>query len=476
MGFQKIKVTNYLPLVILAIIVIGFYPSFSALLSVWIIWDQSMSHGLPVAALFIYLLWRSLPWQIHSVSILERSALFLLLALLSVSWAVFYFIRIKILHEICVLPIFVTALAFMFGLKTVWQNRMLLMFPIYIIPFGEFFNDYLVNLSSFVVSELVQLAKIPAFIDGNSIQIPSGRILIAQGCSGLRYLTIALCLGHTISYLNGYKEKGLLVCLFVAGILGLMANWLRIFILICIGYLTEMQSSLMADHDTFGWVLFGAICLVSIYFAPIVKAGYLGVKVSSGGALKVAIFFIMLPALAIGPLINYLTATDVVVALEPVNVTSNNYSIYMGAMPMELPIPKSTNRNSYQSISNIYIRLDEYVPRTTHSQLVPYIPHLYDEDIWSVKKSTQVFIDDQPASWKVLHDKNTDKIVGQIQWFNVGGYRVNSVNKAKLYQIPAVLNGKIYFKIITLQSICMIDTCEDVYKELLDESKNKYWH
>jgi exosortase len=434
-----------------------------------------MSHGIPVAILFVCLLWRSLPWRLNSVSVLERSTIALLLILLSVSWAIFYFIRIKVLHEICILPIFITALAFVFGSKTVWQHRMLLLLPIYIIPFGEFFNDYLVNLSSLVVSALVKLANIPAYIDGNSIQIPSGRIVIAQGCSGLRYLTIALCLAHTISYLNGYKERGLMVCLMAAGLLGLIANWLRIFILICIGYLTEMKSPLMADHDTFGWLLFGGICLTAIYFAPIVKASHEANQLKDSGKLRARIFFILLGLLAIAPLLTYVTAIKVVTPLKPLAVNSN-YRIELGAMPVEPLLSKSTRHYLYRSTDDIYIRLDEFVPYTTHSQLVPYIPHLFNEEKWTVKKSARVLVNNQPASWKVLYDKNNEKIVGQIQWFNVGGYEVETINKAKLYQIPAVLRDKIYFKVITLQSVCNIDTCEDAYDALARESKNEYWH
>jgi len=475
MGFQKITFTNYLPIIILAIIVAGFYPSFEALVSVWVIWDQSMSHGIPVAILFVYLLWRSLPWQLNPVSTLERSSLGLLLLLLSISWAIFYFIRIKILHEIFLLPIFVVALAFVFGVKTTWQHRMLLLLPIYIIPIGEFFNDYLVNLSSFVVSAWVKWGNIPAYIDGNSIQIPSGRIVIAQGCSGLRYLTIALCLAHTISYLNGYKERGLLACLLVAGLLGLIANWLRIFILICIGYATEMHSPLMADHDTFGWLLFGGICLTAIYFAPIVKTNKTTEKLENSRTLKPAIFVILLAVLSTAPLLNYLTETKSVTPLKPLEVGSN-YRVELGRMPVTSRLPKPTTQYKYRSINDIYIALDEYVPRTTHSQLVPYIPHLFDDERWSVKKASRVLVNNHPVSWKVLYDKNNEKMVGQIQWFDVGGYQVDSVNKAKLYQVPAVLGGKIYFKVITLQAVCNMDSCADIYDALISESKNESWH
>src|SRR5690606_34589281 len=147
--------------------------------------------------------------------------------------------------------------------------------------------------------EMVRAIKMPAIIDGNSIYIPFGHILIADGCSGLRYFVIALAIGYIISYLNRYNEKRLLVVLAAAAAIGLLANWIRIFILILVGYQSEMQSSLMGDHEMFGWILFGLLCLPAIYFAPVVKSTAEPIAVASSAKVKWAI---PLVALALGPL------------------------------------------------------------------------------------------------------------------------------------------------------------------------------
>jgi len=477
MSLQKIQLINYAPLIIAAIVVAIFYPSFEALMSLWMIWDQSMSHGIPVALLFLFLVARSLPWQVQDAALVERISVGVLIAVLSICWALFYFIKIKILYEMLVLPLYISALTFVFGFRTIWQYRMLLLLPVYIIPVWDLMNDQLVHLSSYVVSGLVQAVGMPAFIDGNSIHIPSGRIIISQGCSGLRYLVISLCLAHTIAYLNGYKEKGIIACLLIAALLGLIANWLRIFILICVGYVTEMRSSLMADHDTFGWLLFGGICLVAIYFAPIVKTS----KVTQGQpadwkAIKPVTSLVLLVLLGSGPAFIYFTSMKKIAPLAAIEIDQTKYSI--SAQPVLVPprFPKGSAVHTYKAPNDIFIRLDEYVPMTTHSQLVPYIPHLYDEDIWRANVSRQISIKEGPATWKVFRDKVDGRRIGQVQWFNVGGYQTASINKAKLYQIPAVIEGKIYFKIVTLQTVCNTDTCEDAYQALVNESHAPQWH
>src|SRR5690606_3143231 len=188
----------------------------------------------------------------------------------SISWFLFHLIQIRILEQLVLLPILYFAIAFIFGVKKLWQLRFLLLMPLFVLPIWDYLNNGLVQLASSIVGQMVRAVRIPALIDGSSIFIPSGHIMIADGCSGLRYLIISLALGYTIRYLNGYKERDLLISLFIAALLGLAANWIRIFILILVGYHTEMESSLMEDHETFGWIVFALICFPAIYFAPVI--------------------------------------------------------------------------------------------------------------------------------------------------------------------------------------------------------------
>src|SRR5690554_8156294 len=96
-----------------------------------------------------------------------------------------------------------------------------------------------------------------ALIEGNSITLPYGRLVIADGCSRLRYFAISILLAAMMSILNDYRWRGWLCFLAAAMVLGLIANWVRIFILVVIGYQSEMQSELLTDHELMGWVVYG---------------------------------------------------------------------------------------------------------------------------------------------------------------------------------------------------------------------------
>src|SRR5690606_15988573 len=92
-----------------------------------------------------------------------------------------------------------------------------------------------------------------------------GTFEVAHGCSGLRYLLVgqALVLIYGELYLSRLRSRITLFCLGVA--FALLANWIRVFVIIYMGYETNMQSGLIEDHDDFGWWVFAGT-LVPLYF------------------------------------------------------------------------------------------------------------------------------------------------------------------------------------------------------------------
>src|SRR5690606_7715885 len=133
------------------------------------------------------------------------------------------------------------------------------------------------------------------------------------------------------------------------------------FILIIVGYQSEMQSSLMSDHEYFGWILFGILCVPLIYFAPVVHKPLpdQGVIKNPPSLLRLAI---PIATLAIGP------AFNVFLAPQPkVTPWSDLLSTeFLPAMSADMPIPLLSPKNGYrenayaQGADKVYIQLDRY--------------------------------------------------------------------------------------------------------------------
>jgi len=112
------------------------------------------------------------------------------------------------------------------------------------------------QLSILAVGEIMALTGIPTYIEGESFTIPNGVFAIEHGCSGLRYLLVSLLISFLYITLYLKQRRAMLLFLTVAVVGALVANWIRITLLILIGYFTDMQSSIIPDHNNFGWYIY----------------------------------------------------------------------------------------------------------------------------------------------------------------------------------------------------------------------------
>jgi exosortase len=461
---------HYIPLLVVGIFVVFFFNTFQELYARWIKWDEALSHGLLVVGVFLFLLFKSLPWRAQNQSTPLFFSICAMVAFLSLGWFLFNALNIFILEQLILLPLFALALAAIFGFQTAFQHRLLLLLPIFAIPIWDQLTNILVNLSASVVGEMVRLVKMPAIIDGNSIYIPYGHILIADGCSGLRYLVISLAIGYIIGCLNRYDEKRMLVVLAVAATIGLMANWIRIFILILVGYQTKMQSSLMSDHEYFGWLLFGLLCLPAIYFAPVVKAKPETHEQNPSEKTKLVFPLI---ALSVGPLAALMINVQPQVNPWSDHIPNNLQPSSPNSMPIPLRLPENGyNENAYALVATdrAYIQLSQYQRHADSDKLVPYMTHLYDTEAWS--PADKITVNNLPFQIIVLREKGGLRRVAQAQWFITGDHQTATIREAKLMQIPALLTGKNRFVVVTIQSECGSTNCDNAITAVQHTARN----
>lgn len=252
------------------VMILPFWPTWVRLFDEWIKWDQALGHGLLMAGVTLY--------YVFSTSQLERqpqagiaykalSGVLISLVFVAIA-ALSQRVAMDAITQLALVPLLFGLMLVFFptvGWLRLFQVGGLLVFSIQ--AWGSI-NDVLLFLASEVVGNAIALLSIPALIDGSSITLPYGIMLIADGCSGLRYFIIALALGWLLSINLDYRLPAMLLTLVIATVLALIMNWVRIYILILVGYYSEMQNSLVQDHELFGWILFGVITLPAMYFAP----------------------------------------------------------------------------------------------------------------------------------------------------------------------------------------------------------------
>jgi exosortase len=436
-----------------------FRETISPLFARWVKWDQDLSHAIPTlcALLFLILRTSSFPYKKDIAAV--RLLLITSLGLLSLGWLLFALANITILANIIILLCIPTVIAASYSMQTMRYFLPSLGVLFFTIPLFSQINNILVLLSANVVGFLVTLFGMTALIDGQSIYIPSGHIYIADGCSGLRYLTIAMLLGYILAILNNYTIKRTIITLCIAATLGLSANWIRIFLLVVIGDLTEMKSSLMHDHEFFGWALFASIMFPAIYFSPIAHK-----KTISPEETPQLKPLLPLLALAFGPILFLLipSAAQTTTTFSLSAINEDTYSTTSNT-PVSTTNPQSNFQEyTHKNIGDIRvdIQLAQHKPATPRDKIVPYFDAIYNREEWqSISTTTSPELETKGYQTTILRNQNNRGYAILLHRFEIGAFNTNSYEHAKILQIPAIFSGKRYLNFFSAQSKCAEQTC-----------------
>jgi EpsI family protein len=169
------------------------------------------------------------------------------------SQVVFPFLLLSAIWAICGASLalrFVPILAFFYFAIPFWQ----ILDFVFVDP--PTLNALLVWITTSVVTLWIRFTGIPAHIEGDLIYLPAGIVQIAAGCSGKVYFLVALEISafYALAFLRDWLHR--LTLVFSTLVVALIANWIRVYLLVIIGYTTDMTSPLMRDHNTFGWFVF----------------------------------------------------------------------------------------------------------------------------------------------------------------------------------------------------------------------------
>jgi len=162
------------------------------------------------------------------------------------------------------LAVFITSVTMLYRFN--WYIVFPAAFLIFIFPFWGILVPILQNISVVAVTYMMSFTGVPTYVEAEIITIPAGVFEIAGGCSGLRYMIVSLAIGSLFIFLNIRDTKKAVLFLSLTILGALLTNWIRITALILIGEYTNMESSLMDDHNTFGWYLYVPFMILLFQF------------------------------------------------------------------------------------------------------------------------------------------------------------------------------------------------------------------
>ncbi|MSQ20958.1 MAG: exosortase A [Betaproteobacteria bacterium] len=139
----------------------------------------------------------------------------------------------------------------------------LLIFPLgflfLAVPFGDFMVPIMMDwTANFTVSAL-RLTGAPVFREGNDFVIPTGRWSVVEACSGVRYFHAALTGGALFAYLFYRSTPRRVAFIGLSIVTPIIANWLRAYLIVLTGHLSNNELASGVDHLVYGWVFFGIV-------------------------------------------------------------------------------------------------------------------------------------------------------------------------------------------------------------------------
>jgi exosortase A len=137
-----------------------------------------------------------------------------------------------------------------------------LAFLLFAVPFGEIFVPTLIEWTANFTVAALRFSGVPVYREANLFIIPSGAWSVVEACSGIRYIIASVMIG-TIYAAVAYRSPRRRAMFIAAAILvPIVANWLRAYMIVMIGHLSNNRLAVGVDHIIYGWVFFGLVMLL----------------------------------------------------------------------------------------------------------------------------------------------------------------------------------------------------------------------
>ncbi len=243
---------------------VGWYwPTAAGMASIW--WhSETYAHGLVVLPLCAWLVWRS---RVRLVGLAPQPVpwLALPLALGGGAWLLGHMVAVNALMHAALVTMVVVASVALLG----WRLARVLAFPLlflfFAVPVGDFLLPTLMHYTAEFTVAALRMSGVPVYQEGLHFVIPNGRWSVVEACSGVRYLIASLMVGTLYAYLNYRSLHRRLLFVLVAAIVPIFANWLRAYLIVMLGYLSDNRIAAGVDHLIYGWVFFGVVILLMFF-------------------------------------------------------------------------------------------------------------------------------------------------------------------------------------------------------------------
>jgi EpsI family protein len=222
---------------------------------------SDQSHAPLLLLIAIYLVYRA--WAIDRKQIkIQVNPLFVfMLAGMSVLWLAASLVFVEAGQQFSLIMMIALVVLALLGIRDGRRYLVPIVVLLTALPVWTIFVPHLQTSSAVLSSVLLDLSGITSTRDGYLIIIPNGIFEVADSCSGLNLLTVSIGLALIHTQLTRVNFTTAVLYVLSAAGLAILANIVRIYIIVIIGYLYGMDHDLVRDHIALGWLVFALLLI-----------------------------------------------------------------------------------------------------------------------------------------------------------------------------------------------------------------------
>lgn len=234
----------------------------------WRLWDLWLNsfeygHGLVVIPVTVYLLWLRRDALLAQIPAPDWRGV-VVTAVLMAAWFASRILGVVLGEQIALVLLVLSVTLSVAGPRVARIAAPPVLYVLFAVPLWTYLSPVMQTITAEVSASMARALGVPIYLEGLYMTIPDGRFLVAETCSGLRYLLAAMSLGGFYALLNLHRSWARWAILLFSAVLGVLFNWVRVVGIVLIGHHSHMQSPIVGDHVTFGWVLFIVVVVATL--------------------------------------------------------------------------------------------------------------------------------------------------------------------------------------------------------------------
>ena len=247
-------------LVLLAGVLLVYRETALAMVDTWSRSD-TYAHAFLVPPIVLWLIWR----RRHALAQMTPRAqpwVVLPMAAVGLLWLLGSLASVNAAMQLALVALIVLLVPAVAGVAVARELLFPLGFLFFAVPIGEFLTPTMISWTADATILALRWSGIPVYREGMDFVIPSGSWSVVEACSGVRYLIASLMVGTLFAYLNYRSTKRRLLFVGVSIVVPIVANWMRAYMIVMLGHLSDNRIATGVDHLVYGWVFFGVVILL----------------------------------------------------------------------------------------------------------------------------------------------------------------------------------------------------------------------